>query len=704
MLVFINYYVSFKLKSFRMNYKFSTLFVFLFFFLNSYIYLGQSNVTKYCDANQGMYDRMAIDPAFKAQVDSVKQLQQEHLTEYLQNNSASRSGTVYYIPIVYHILHTGGEENISNEQILSDLEQLNNMFNKLNPSWTNVNSSFTPADVEIEFLLAQKKDDGSCFSGITRTYSSLTSHNSNSSGVANAVKAVHGNFPGNKYLNIFVCKSIGGAAGYTTQPWATGMQNGIFILHNYVGTTGTSNFTTENGTTSHEAGHWLNLDHPWGPSNSPNQASNCSIDDGIGDTPNTIGWISCNPNGSSCGSLDNVENIMDYSYCPSHMFSLGQRNAMRSAATSFVGGRSTVTSSSNHSATGIFADILCNTDFSVNKKVVCENDVVQFTDESYHNATSWSWSFPGGTPSSSNAQNPSVTYPNSGTYNVTLTATNSSGNQTITKQAVKVLGYWGHVLPYAEGFDVSPTLPNDFSIDGGAINNWEATNAANFSGTNSVYINNFSNLQGAIGELESHTINLGGQSSANISFQYAYAKKTSTLGESVQFLVSSDCGNTWVVLRGLTTTASSTNSSFVPSGTGDWGYLNISIPSSFLTPNFRFKFRVENNGGNNIYVDDINITGVASINEIDNLSEIKVFPNPFRSNTNLNFKLNKRSEISISLLDLTGKEIQLILPKQELSEGDFYQYIINGDKLKSGTYFIRFIVNGQEQSQRVIIY
>jgi Zn-dependent metalloprotease/uncharacterized membrane protein len=64
---------------------------------------------------------------------------------------------------------------------------------------------------------------------------------------------------------------------------------------------------------------------------------------------------------------------------------------------------------------------------------VTEGGSVAFTDLSTNNPTSWSWSFPGGTPSTSTAQNPSVTYNTAGTYDVELTATNSAGSDTETK-------------------------------------------------------------------------------------------------------------------------------------------------------------------------------------------------------------------------------------------------------------------------------
>jgi len=69
--------------------------------------------------------------------------------------------------------------------------------------------------------------------------------------------------------------------------------------------------------------------------------------------------------------------------------------------------------------------------FSMDAKTVCAGTTVNFTDISTGSPSSWSWSFPGGTPSSSTLQNPSVTYNTSGTYSVSLTASNSNGSNTL---------------------------------------------------------------------------------------------------------------------------------------------------------------------------------------------------------------------------------------------------------------------------------
>ncbi|MBL0102875.1 MAG: PKD domain-containing protein [Bacteroidetes bacterium] len=71
--------------------------------------------------------------------------------------------------------------------------------------------------------------------------------------------------------------------------------------------------------------------------------------------------------------------------------------------------------------------------FSVSNPYPCTGSTIQFTDLSTGSITSYSWSFPGGTPSTSTLQNPTVTYNTAGNYAVTLTVTGSGGTNSVTK-------------------------------------------------------------------------------------------------------------------------------------------------------------------------------------------------------------------------------------------------------------------------------
>ncbi len=87
-----------------------------------------------------------------------------------------QQGTVYTFPVVFHVLHNDGAENISNEQIIDAVSILNRDYRLQNTDANNVAAAFQgmPSDVEIEFLLATKAPNGTCFNGITRTSSPLS--------------------------------------------------------------------------------------------------------------------------------------------------------------------------------------------------------------------------------------------------------------------------------------------------------------------------------------------------------------------------------------------------------------------------------------------------------------------------------------------------------------------------------------------------
>ena len=104
------------------------------------------------------------------------------------------------------------------------------------------------------------------------------------------------------YLNVLICGSVGdGIAGYAYYPNGNGlsMDWGIWLRHDYCGSIGTGS-PSASKTFVHEVGHWLNLPHTWGSTNEPNLVDNCNSDDGVEDTPNTIGSTWCNYNESTC--------------------------------------------------------------------------------------------------------------------------------------------------------------------------------------------------------------------------------------------------------------------------------------------------------------------------------------------------------------------------------------------------------------------
>ena len=260
--------------------------------------------------------------------------------EFIENlNNGRVADTAYIIPVVVHVIHNYGNENISYEQIDNGINRINEDFQGLNDDLSEVIDSFVNivGFPNIEFRLATKDPDGNCTYGVTRTASPWT-ENSGSKVMPLA------NWDDRKYVNIYVVRSfdenMSFAAAYATKPGSGSEEYGdyIFCKYDYFGDW---NVNSDNGPTNgnwarhtmpHEMGHFFNLDHPWGGSNSPGEDGNCSIDDGVEDTPPTIGTdgnaVGCPLTQATCdGSLDNVQNIMDYSAC-AHMFTQGQSNRM----------------------------------------------------------------------------------------------------------------------------------------------------------------------------------------------------------------------------------------------------------------------------------------------------------------------------------------------------------------------------------------
>src|SRR5690554_1389451 len=413
----------------------------------------------------------SLSPNERAQFLTDAENYEQEILSYIEahkNDAQLKNGSILYtIPVVFHIIHEGGPENISVEQVENAVMHMNLDYQKLTANWNQVQPEFLDlvADIQVEFKLAKLDPNGNCTNGITRTYNPAATNGGNGTQQVNAVKAVHGNWPGDKYINIFVAKYIGGAAGYTMYPstWmGNAMNNGIWVLDNYCGGIGTASSNAIH-TLSHEVGHWLNLPHLWGDSNEPGVESNCNIDDGVADTPLTKGWTSCNLRGVSCdGTLDNVENFMEYSYC-SKMFTEGQKARMHAALNSSIGGRNNIHTEANLAATGVsLPEVLCTADFDADYKVVCQGQTVTFDDLSYNAVTSRQWSFPGGSPATSTAENPAITYNTPGTYEVQLTVSDGSSTESKTKTAFITVLNDAASLPFTESFEGANNIDYSF--------------------------------------------------------------------------------------------------------------------------------------------------------------------------------------------------------------------------------------------------
>ena len=634
--------------------------------------------------------------------DDFKAYYDQEQKSFSSNNqiSAPKSSVLHKIPVVFHIVHNNGVEKIDRSQVLDALEKLNIDLRALRPDTSTVDSLFKPliADIEVEFVLATKAPDGTCFSGITMTETPFSYNNGDING-SDQVDAVmmsndvfQGNWPGNQYLNVFVCGSVGtGIAGYTYYPsgfFGNAMNNGIWLRHDYCGSIGTAN-PSASKTFVHEVGHWLNLPHTWGSTNEPGLASNCSSDDGVADTPNTIGSQWCNYNETTCGSVANIENHMEYTPCRK-MFTLGQKARMRTALNSSTGGRSNLITPANHFATGIDTTApFCKADFFANRYITCTGDSLYFQDYSYHNPISWNWYFEGANPDSSILENTYATYPLPGVFDVALTATGDSTNYLteLKNDAIIVMDYNGEQLPYYEGFEnINFNTPEWISN----VGNWSITDEAAYNGNYSLKLENDGVAEGTKHILESKTFDLSDSSKVFFNFKYAFARKNNSNNEVLKLLASNDCGKTWslrkIIQYSQLTTAPDQNN-FIPTFS-EWKEATVtSIIGPLCVQNFRFKFEFQSGGGNNLYIDNINIsyentTGVSK----SFISEISIYPNPTKDILNI---VSSNSFSKIQVLDMMGKEVLM------KNESNMKRAVINTSFLDNGYYSIKISQGNQ---------
>lgn len=274
----------------------------------------------------GNLDRLMHEKPKMAQRMALIEKQTETYVRQVQANPAQRSQLVVTIPVVFHILYNTAAENISEAQVMSQLDILNEDFRRLNADQDNVWSQ--AADTQIEFCLASQDPNGNPTDGILRVPTNLTSFGTNdamkftSQGGSDA-------WPASDYMNFWVCDLGSSLLGYAQFPGGPASTDGIVCNYTATGSTGTASAPFDLGrTATHEVGHYLNLRHIWGD-------GGCGASDFVDDTPDSDGPnYGCALGSAACGTTDMVQNYMDYSddACM-NLFTQGQSDRMNALFT-----------------------------------------------------------------------------------------------------------------------------------------------------------------------------------------------------------------------------------------------------------------------------------------------------------------------------------------------------------------------------------
>ncbi len=272
-----------------------------------------------------------------------QQLDQMALEKSKAGSTGKTAALPLVLPLVVHVIHQNGAENISDAQVFAAVEHLNQAF----AHEGYYAEQGDGANTQIQFCLARRTPDGQYTNGITRTESPLTNMVMETDDLP--MKDLSRWEP-TQYVNIWVVNSIGsqslgaGVAGYAYLAAAHGLPfDGLVCEAQFFGVD-----AAKDAVFIHEIGHYLNLYHTFqgGCPNDDCQASGDRVCDTPPDqaTHTNCVFNSCSTdaddasanNPFNADANDATANFMDYSpFSCYHNFTDGQGERMRFAIENF---------------------------------------------------------------------------------------------------------------------------------------------------------------------------------------------------------------------------------------------------------------------------------------------------------------------------------------------------------------------------------
>lgn len=643
------------------------------------------------------------------------------------------------IPVVVHVVYNTNAENITDNQILSQIQVLNEDYSLTNPDASSIPSAFNSvkANCEIQYCMATIDPNGNPTNGIRRVSTSTTSFSTNdavkftSQGGDNAWSTTD-------YLNLWVCDLQGGLLGYGEFPTASATNTfGLVMDYQCFGSNYTSygsgfslNGAFDRGrTATHEIGHCFNLRHIWG-----DDGSACSGSDQCADTPNqadeNYGCPSFPSNSSCSNSGDMSMNYMDYTNdACMYMFTLNQKTRMlavlnsapynalqnstacQSASAGVDGGISAIISPGTTLCGGTFTPqvTLLNSGTTTLTSATINYRIDANTNQTY----SWTGSLASSASTTVTLSSMTTT---AGTH--TFTAFTSNPNNTTDvntandqQQRTFTVSSTGQNLPYSEGFEST-----SFPQGGMTLNNpdnattWVRTTAAAKTGVASAFMDNMNyTANGEVDEMILPNLNLSSVTNPVLTFQVAYQlytdpSATTTYSDTLRVWISTDCGITWIPVYGkwganlTTTTPTFSTNPFVPT-TNQWRLETVSLSAYQSYSNVMVKFRHITDYENGLYVDDINIQNTTDVQNLTMTNDIQMYPNPSTGIVNMDVNLFNRDNLTINVTNSIGQRVSQVSDENTFGG----RYVLDLSNEPNGVYFVEVQTGTEVVTRRIVI-
>jgi len=596
---------------------------------------------------------------------------------------------VLTIPVVVHVIHNGqpvGEgPNITDAQIIDHLASVTEDYRATNPELNSIPSEFQDdiADVKFEFCLAQRDPEGLPTTGIIRVNGGRASWTYNDD---RALKA-QSYWPAEDYINIWVTELGGGLAGYAQPPetelpgWEgfgrfDRLTDGIVVDHAVF-------LRGARRTTSHELGHYFSLRHIWGD-------GDCRADDYCEDTPESDAPNrGCDQAHESCNSLDMVANFMDYSACR-HFFTNDQKERMRIVMENSPRRLSLLSSPACEAPivtaynAGIRAatspNLRCAHEFAATvdlRNYGTENLTevqigYRLDDQVVENFYTWTGNL--AQYDIEQIQLPGFMLP-AGFHRIEFFTTMPNGEEdgdptndehiqefiVVDREPVALQDFEGGVWPPSDNWIID-------NPDGSYT--WRDTLLT--YGNHAVCIDfaNYSSV-GQTDRLNSPLWNLAGMENPTLFFKVAYARATQggdLVGESdaLRITASNNCGRVNIPLKTISRDELATMPDFAmsdeanssaPSSDSDWRTERLSL-ARFQGEEIIVSFWGINGYGNVLWLDDIEITNLTSLEDFENFkARFEVFPNP-TTDGRMNLRLHESLDgLQLEVSDLSGRSL-----------------------------------------------
>lgn len=654
---------------------------------------------------------------------------EEQVKSFLTNKTVEKSNEeIINIPVVLHVLthSTTPHNEVTDELAAEIIEQLNIDFSNKNPDTVNIPPPFKhlAANAYIQFCLAQQDANGIPTSGIERRVSEVaafTEHNQVKSYETGGLAA----WNVTKYLNIWICDiQLGnGVQAYAIKPTATPSDfYGIVIDRGWVG--------AGIHTLTHEVGHALNLAHLWGDIDSP-----ACISDNVEDTPaqqNSSGCFTfpfvgvCSPDAN--GRM--FTNYMDYSSCK-NMFTYGQVERMRAVlqlppydalATSVGCQVPTIYPDDVSAAAVLFPKAeICNQTTIVPNVIIRNHGTKPLTsavinyriDEESWQTFTWTGhlaSFAVDTLFLPAMESESGTH--TFTYFTNTPNGLADGNEANNYKSIDFsITREGTSTPFQYGFEATTFPPTHWAFpeDNNLIPKISRTTDAAKSGIAAMKMDRLF-TQWDASEIIMESFKLTSTIQPQLTFELAYRMRYDPeeppyYADTLQVLVSVDCGATWIALYKKTTHELATVpdiilADYIPE-TADWRQETIDLAAYQSANKLLIKFSMTSNWGGLLYIDDVDISGTPTGKpSVFQNQKMQIFPNPNNGRFTLNIDGITTEKHTIVIRNLLG---QIVFTKHLTSS---QQKNVPIDHLKKGVYLVSLKneFTHQMTTEKVVVY